>query len=244
MSVASAGRPKRERERRKTARRRSRATPHKPFFEHSARSESTPRAVGDYSDRLLTKLRLKPTRKAGACRHLVADNPPVVAVVALGGTQRPGRGRGLRAAATVTRAQPQIRFSRTWRVPSHSAAAGQRRRLRAPPWLLERTGAPAAGTPPGGGHERRSTPRRALRLTAAATERRATAAFRVEIPRASVESPGLHSLGRLFAKRTPRPKAAGPTPGRIVSLIHSIGYRSEPTRKLDSFVKKSPIEEI
>jgi len=40
MSVASAGRPKRERERRKTARRRSRATPHKPFFEHSARSES------------------------------------------------------------------------------------------------------------------------------------------------------------------------------------------------------------
>ena len=40
MSVASAVRPTRERERRKTARRRSRATPHKPFFEHSARSES------------------------------------------------------------------------------------------------------------------------------------------------------------------------------------------------------------
>src|SRR5436190_24392401 len=40
MSVASAGRPKRERKRRKTARRRSKATPHKPFLEHSARSES------------------------------------------------------------------------------------------------------------------------------------------------------------------------------------------------------------
>ena len=40
MSVTSAGRPTRERERRKTARRRSRATPLKPFFEHSARSES------------------------------------------------------------------------------------------------------------------------------------------------------------------------------------------------------------
>ncbi len=40
MSVASAGRPMRERERRKTARRRSKATPHKPFVEHSARSES------------------------------------------------------------------------------------------------------------------------------------------------------------------------------------------------------------
>src|SRR5206468_1291287 len=51
MSVASAGRPKREREHRATpgrgpcgpltpaARRRSRATPHKPFSEHSARSE-------------------------------------------------------------------------------------------------------------------------------------------------------------------------------------------------------------
>src|ERR1700693_2762675 len=40
MSVASEVRPKRERERRKKARRRSRATPHKPFSEHSARSES------------------------------------------------------------------------------------------------------------------------------------------------------------------------------------------------------------
>jgi len=40
MSVASVGRPTRERERRKTARRRSRVTPHKSFFEHSARSES------------------------------------------------------------------------------------------------------------------------------------------------------------------------------------------------------------
>src|ERR1700693_6629033 len=40
MSVTSAGRPTRERERRKTARKRSRATPHNPFFEHSARSES------------------------------------------------------------------------------------------------------------------------------------------------------------------------------------------------------------
>jgi len=39
MPVASAARPKRERERRKTARRRSRATPHKRSFEHSARSE-------------------------------------------------------------------------------------------------------------------------------------------------------------------------------------------------------------
>ncbi len=40
MSVASAVRPKRERERRKTARRRSPATPHKRISEHSARSES------------------------------------------------------------------------------------------------------------------------------------------------------------------------------------------------------------
>ena len=37
--VASAARPMRERKRRKTARRRSRATPHKRFPEHSARSE-------------------------------------------------------------------------------------------------------------------------------------------------------------------------------------------------------------
>ncbi len=49
-----------------------------------------------------------------------------------------------------------------------------------------RTGALAAGTPPGGSHERRSTPRRILRLTAAATERRATAALCVEIPGASI----------------------------------------------------------
>jgi hypothetical protein len=50
-------------------------------------------------------------------------------LAARGGQAAP---RGFRAAAPVTRAQKQNRFSRFWCVPSDRAAAGQRRRLRAP----------------------------------------------------------------------------------------------------------------
>ena len=53
MSVTSVGRPTRERKRRKTARRRSSATPHKPFFEHSARSESISARSRRFLGRLL-----------------------------------------------------------------------------------------------------------------------------------------------------------------------------------------------
>ncbi len=41
------------------------------------------------------------------------------------------------------------------------------------------------------------------------------------------QSPGLNSLGRLFAKRTPRPTAAGPTPGRIGSHKQTHHYPSQ-----------------
>src|SRR5260221_13691561 len=64
--------------------------------------------------------------------------------------------------------------------------------------LLVRVRAPAAGPPPGGGDERRSTPRKVFRLSAAATERPATA----------------HSFfsGRAGACRRGR---RGPTSGRL-----------------------------
>jgi hypothetical protein len=65
MSVASAGRPKRERERRKTARRRSRATPHKAFFEHSARSERQARR----SRRLLGRAPNEASPQTDECRR-------------------------------------------------------------------------------------------------------------------------------------------------------------------------------
>src|SRR6266508_2466622 len=83
-----------------------------------------------------------------ARRYPVSNNPPGVAGIALSGTRRPGRAKQLRAAATVRGHRGRVVWSRAWRVPSDSAAAGQSRRLRAA-LRLGRAAAPAAGLPPG-----------------------------------------------------------------------------------------------
>jgi hypothetical protein len=126
--------------------------------------------------------------------------------------------------SSSTRAAPRKRRSH------HEKAGPTRRHPSALASRLSRTVSPGGGTPPGGGDERRSTPEMISRLTLPATERPATArtlVFARNQCRPS-PSPGLNSLGRLVAKRPPRPKAGGgPTPGRRIQ--HQSQTRSLPT---------------
>ena len=155
------------------------------------------------------------------CRCFISINPPGVAGIALGGTRRPGRQKGFRAAAPVTRAQRPHLLSE-----SLACALGQGRR-RATPSPPGCTSAKldcsrGGGTASRRRRERRSTGQNDNRLAANATERQATARFRLSRPGRSVPT-----------------REAGTTPGRIARKI--LQRRS---LHVDSFVRKSLNEEI
>ena len=145
-----------------------------------------------------TELRLKPPRKAGACRHFVADNPPGFAVVALGGTRRPGRTTGF-----PVRRSGHAGTEAKWLLKIVACALGQgrRRATPAPPGSTaanSRTGARRRARLPKeamseGAHHRQSCASLRLRLSA---QRRSGTPYR----------------GRAGACRR---REAGPTPGRI-----------------------------
>ncbi len=100
-------------------------------------------------------------------------------------------------------------------MPSDSAAAGNAVASGLHPGLASlqprrRDRLPEAAVSEGAHHRLPVAP---LRLRLATERRPPCTCHEVKTP---LSRPGLNSLGRLFAKRTPRPKAAGPTPGRVV----------------------------
>src|SRR6266498_1034513 len=177
----------------------------------------------------LAKFRLKPPRGlmkpvSRQIGDFVSNNAPGVAGIALGGTRRPGRAEEHRAAATVRGHRDRVVWSRAWRVPSDSAAAGQRRRLRAA-LRLSPAAAPAAGPPPGGGRERRRTPKTANRPAATA--------------------PSRQSDGRFSYHGTPSRADKGGGPDAGAGCQEGLTQpRSTLVGEVDSFVKMSLIEEI